>query len=180
MVNLMAKFTVNLNDQETDLEVTRQGNFLHVTYNGHTAEIELLHGEGPALLLERIRPDGTRQRIHAAGHTGQGDQRQVWVNGRTLTYQRVRQRGGSSHTDDASLAADIPAVVTAILVQVGDEVAEGDKLILLESMKMVIPILAPHAGVVASLKCRPGESVAAGVPLIELEKVQTNEQKIKD
>ena len=38
-------------------------------------------------------------------------------------------------------------------------------------MKMVIPIQAPYAGIVTQLKCQPGESVQAGIPLIELEKI---------
>ncbi len=170
----MAKFTLNLNGQDTDVEVTRQGQFFHVCYDGQTAEVELVHVDGPAFLLEQVRDDGSRQRIRAAGQTGQGDKRQIWVNGRSLTYERVRQRGGS-RPDEGSLAADIPAVVTQILVQPGDTVAEGDKLILLESMKMVIPILAPHSGIVTALKCQPGESVAAGVPLLELAKAETTD-----
>lgn len=52
---------------------------------------------------------------------------------------------------------------------VGDTVEAGDKLILLESMKMVIPIHAPHDGRVAKILCAPGDSVAAGVPLLEIE-----------
>jgi len=48
-------------------------------------------------------------------------------------------------------------------------VAAGDKLILLESMKMVIPIQAPRDGRVARVLCAPGDSVPAGVPLVELE-----------
>jgi len=48
-------------------------------------------------------------------------------------------------------------------------VAAGDKLILLESMKMVIPIVSPRDGIVARVLCAPGESVPAGVPLVELD-----------
>ena len=51
----------------------------------------------------------------------------------------------------------------------GDAVAAGDKLILLESMKMVIPIVAPRAGRVARVLCAVGESVPAGLPLVEME-----------
>jgi biotin carboxyl carrier protein len=54
------------------------------------------------------------------------------------------------------------------LVKIGDAVAVGDKLILLESMKMVIPIQAPCDSTVTAIHCTPGESVQAGVPLLEL------------
>ena len=168
----MTKFTLNLNGEDTEVEVTRQGNHLHVTYDGHTAELELVHTAGSALLLEQILPDGSRQRIRAAGHTGSGDERQIWVNGRYHSYQRVRQRGQTSGLGEGSLAASIPAVVTEILVNPGDIVNEGDRLILLESMKMVIPIQAPYHGTVTSINCIAGESVQAGVALIELEKIE--------
>ena len=167
----MTKFTINLDGEDTDVEVTRQGNHLHVTFAGHSAELELVHADGPALLLEQLLPDGSRRRIRAAGHTGSGDERQVWVNGRYHTYQRIRQRGQSSVLGEDSLAASIPAVVTEILVNPGDTVSEGDRLILLESMKMVIPIQAPYAGIVTNLNCTSGESVQAGVALIELTKI---------
>ncbi len=90
------------------------------------------------------------------------------MNGRALTAERTRQRGGGAAAQ-GSLASAIPAVVSQILVAVGDEVAAGDKLILLESMKMVIPIQAPHAGRVTRILCEPGESVPAGVALVEIE-----------
>jgi biotin carboxyl carrier protein len=168
----MTKFIVTLNGEETEMEVTRQGNHLHIAYDGHTAEVELVQADGPTLLLEHILPDGTRQRIRAAGHSGSGDERQAWINGRYHTYQRVRQRGHGSGLDEGSLAASIPAVVTEVLVQTGDTVNEGDRLILLESMKMVIPIQAPYQGTISSINCTAGESVQAGVALIELEKAE--------
>ena len=167
----MTKFTINLDGEDTEIEVTRQGNHLHVTYNGSTAEIDLIHADGADLLLEQILPDGSRQRIRAAGHTSSGDERQIWVNGRYHTYQRVRQRGKSAGLGEGSLAASIPAVVTEILVTPGDIVSEGDRLILLESMKMVIPIQAPYHGTVTAINCAAGESVQAGVALIELTKI---------
>lgn len=171
----MTKFTLNLNGEDTEVEVTRQGNHLHVTYDGHTAELDLVHTDGSALILEQILPDGSRQRIRAAGYTGSGDERQVWVNGRYHTYQRVRQRGHTSGLGEGSLAASIPAVVAEILVNPGDIVNEGDRLILLESMKMVIPIQAPYHGTIASINCIVGESVQAGVALIELQKTESGD-----
>jgi biotin carboxyl carrier protein len=166
----MTKFTITHHGEETEIEVTRQGNHLHVTQNGQTAEIELVQADGPALLLEQVLPDGSRRRIRAVGHMS-GDERQMWVNGRYHTYQRVRQRGHNTGLGEGSLAATIPAVVTEILVNPGDTVNEGDRLILLESMKMVIPIQAPYHGTVTQINCATGESVQAGITLIELTKI---------
>lgn len=165
----MTKFGLAINGQERAFEVTRQGDRLHVDGEGQAAEVRVIHRDGSRLLIEIIRPDGTAQRVRLAG-TRQGDKRQLWVDGRALVVERVRQRGGGPAAQ-GSLASVIPAVVSQILVAVGDEVEAGDKLILLESMKMVIPIQAPHAGRVTRILCEPGESVPAGVPLVEVEEI---------
>jgi biotin carboxyl carrier protein len=68
-----------------------------------------------------------------------------------------------------SLSASIPAVVSEILVKVGQEVKIGDKLILLESMKMILPIQAPRAGFVTAINCVPGQAVQPGIQLVEIE-----------
>ena len=93
-----------------------------------------------------------------------------WLNvdGRSFTALRVRRQGSGPETAGGSLTATIPAVVSQILVAPGDIVAAGDKLILLESMKMVIPILAPHAGRVSRIHFATGDSVPAGVALLEI------------
>ena len=165
----MTKFGLAINGQERAFEVTRQGDRLHVDGEGQAAEVRVIHRDGSRLLIEIIRPDGTAQRVRLAG-TRQGDKRQLWVDGRALVVERVRQRGGGPAAQ-GSLASVIPAVVSQILVAVGDEVEAGDKLIVLESMKMVIPIQAPHAGRVTRILCEPGESVPAGVPLVEVEEI---------
>lgn len=162
------KFKITLNNQEAELEVKRQGAELQVTLpDGQTADLRLVHQDGSSLVLEYQAEDGRRQLIRTAAHVD-GDKRQVWVNGRTLSYTRQRQRAAAEAASSGSLSSSIPAVVAQILVDVGDQVAAGDKLILLESMKMVIPIQAPSAGVVTAVNCQPGQSIQAGVPLIEI------------
>ena len=166
----MTKFKVNLDGQECEIEALRQGDHLRVTRAGQTADLQILHVDNFTFVIGYEQPDGTRRCIRAAAHVA-GDKRQLWVNGRSFTYQRVRQRAaGGSSGGDGSLAASIPAVVSEILVGPGDTVNAGDKLILLESMKMIIPIQAPYAGLVTAVNCTTGDSVQAGVPLIELEK----------
>ena len=163
------KFKVNLKQQEVEIEVIRQGERLQVTLpDGTTADLRLVYQNGAYLVLEHEDTNGRRQLIRTAGHVD-GDKRQVWVDGRTHTYTRVRHRATAEAAKSGSLSATIPAVVSQILVNVGDHVRVGDKLILLESMKMVIPIQAPYHGVVTAINCEPGQSIQAGVPLLELE-----------
>jgi acetyl-CoA/propionyl-CoA carboxylase, biotin carboxylase, biotin carboxyl carrier protein len=67
-----------------------------------------------------------------------------------------------------SLEAPMPGTVLLVHVADGDEVSEGDLLVVLESMKMELSITAPHAGVVAGLNLKPGDRVSLGQPLLRV------------
>ena len=58
--------------------------------------------------------------------------------------------------------AHITGVVSQITSKVGDSVAEGDPVIVLESMKMEIPVEAPRAGAVREIKVQEGQTVQEG------------------
>ena len=58
--------------------------------------------------------------------------------------------------------AHITGVVFQIMSKVGDAVAAGDPVIVLESMKMEIPVEAPRAGVVREIKVQEGQTVQEG------------------
>ena len=58
--------------------------------------------------------------------------------------------------------SEIAGSVWKIEVTVGDTVAEEDPLIILESMKMEIPLLAPRAGTVIDILVAEGEPIAEG------------------
>ncbi len=163
----MTKFKINIQGQEKDVEVTRQGDQLHVEADGISAELRLIDQEGATFVVQLPMPDGSSKQIRAAGHVD-GDRRQLWVNGRSFNYERIRQRS-SGTVLDGSLSSTIPAVVSQILVSQDELVQAGDKLILLESMKMIIPIIAPCDSKVIAVHCTEGESIQSGVPLIELE-----------
>ena len=98
----------------------------------------------------------------------------VWVflDGRTYVVESGDQ-GEREHvhvTDDqVALSAPMPATVVTIAVRPEQEVAAGDLLVMLEAMKMELPIRAPRRGRVTALACREGELVQPGVPLIEIE-----------
>ncbi|WP_207802878.1 biotin/lipoyl-binding carrier protein [Roseicella frigidaeris] len=64
--------------------------------------------------------------------------------------------------------SEMAGSVWKLLVAVGDEVAEGADLLLLESMKMEIPVAAPAKGKVAEIRVEEGETVAEGQLLLVL------------
>lgn len=78
-----------------------------------------------------------------------------------------RPRAGAAGRD--ALSAPMPATVIAVQVAVGDTVEAGDTLVLLEAMKMEVPLRAPHAGVVTVLRCAPGDLVQPGGALVDIE-----------
>lgn len=65
--------------------------------------------------------------------------------------------------------AHITGVVFQVLAKSGDSVAAGDPIVVLESMKMEIPVEAPRAGRVAEIKVREGETVQEGDTVALLE-----------
>jgi 3-methylcrotonyl-CoA carboxylase alpha subunit len=68
----------------------------------------------------------------------------------------------------ASLTAPMPGTVVKVLVEEGQEVKEGQLLLVLEAMKMEQPVSAPHAGVVHSLPFDEGSLVQGGAVLAEV------------
>ncbi|MEA2328960.1 MAG: 3-methylcrotonyl-CoA carboxylase alpha subunit [Thermoanaerobaculia bacterium] len=78
-----------------------------------------------------------------------------------------KARARARHRDH-SMSAPMPGVVLKILVNVGDDVAKGAPLLILEAMKMEHPITAPRDGKVASINCKEGEMVQPGLDLVTL------------
>jgi len=64
--------------------------------------------------------------------------------------------------------SEVSGSVWKVEVAVGQTVAEGDTLLIVESMKMEIPVSAPKAGTVAEIRTAEGEPVADGQLLIIL------------
>ena len=75
---------------------------------------------------------------------------------------------GAPHEPGPALAAPMPATVVATPTERGQAVRAGDVLVVLEAMKMELTIRAPRDGVVDALRCRRGDLVQPGVPLVTL------------
>ncbi|WP_371584288.1 acetyl-CoA carboxylase biotin carboxylase subunit [Streptomyces sp. NBC_01314] len=113
-------------------------------------------------------------------HTVTGDQVSVTLDGIRHTFHRaadwIGRDGDAWHVRDHdpvaaaltgadragadSLTAPMPGTVTVVKVAVGDEVAAGQSLLVVEAMKMEHVVSAPHAGTVTELDVTPGTTVA--------------------
>ncbi|HVY05497.1 MAG TPA: urea carboxylase [Burkholderiales bacterium] len=99
---------------------------------------------------ERWRASGQAEYVGEPAHEDAVTARELPANGRAVASQ---------------LAGNI----WKIPVKPGDKVAEGDALVIVESMKMEFPVAAPFAGKVLQVFCREGTQVSAGQDLIVLE-----------
>ncbi|MDQ0930604.1 acetyl/propionyl/methylcrotonyl-CoA carboxylase subunit alpha [Streptomyces turgidiscabies] len=101
--------------------------------------------------------DGVRHTFHrAADWLGrEGDAWQVRDHDPVAASLTGAARSGAD-----SLTAPMPGTVTVVKVAVGDEVAAGQSLLVVEAMKMEHVVAAPHAGIVAELDVTPGTTVA--------------------
>ncbi len=68
----------------------------------------------------------------------------------------------------SEIVAEMVANVLSVSVDPGDKVAAGDVVIILESMKMEIPVMAEDTGTVRAVKIAPADVVQEGDVLIEL------------
>ena len=150
--------------------------------------------DGPAPLRWRLEPEGGGEVVEVVGaeqtataeNAGEGwlavthdGERRTWAHARDgevtrvglggqawgFREERVELRGGAA-SGAASLEAPMPGNVLAVKVREGDSVSEGDVLVVLESMKMELQVVAPVDGVVGELAVSEGDQVSRGEPLV--------------
>jgi biotin carboxyl carrier protein len=116
-----------------------------------------------------VTDDETRWRVAIAqGEDGtwffvDGQVGRIDVESAPATRGRAKGRG------DAGVMAPMPATVVAINAAAGQAVKEGETVIVLEAMKMELPIKSPRGGIVKAVHCAKGDLVQPGVNLLEIE-----------
>ena len=114
-----------------------------------------------ARLVERRRQ--ARCRV-AAGHVTLWDEEAQY----DLTLEDPRTREFSASASTGGLRTPLPGVVVSVPVAVGQKVAAGEVLMVIEAMKMEHTITAPHAGTVQAIHFARGDRVPEASQLLEL------------
>jgi biotin carboxyl carrier protein len=165
-----------------------------VTVQGvvHTVELEreAQHGwrasvDGAAVALDRAQVNpgqfslllGTRSfEVFVRPLPGEnGAQRfDVFMDGAPVAVEVMDERlyalagmgKGHGESGEVTVKAPMPGLVAHVLVAEGDAVERGQRVVVLEAMKMQNDLLAPRAGVVRAVKTAPGQAVNQGQPLV--------------
>jgi biotin carboxyl carrier protein len=118
---------------------------------------------GPAAY--RVDTDGKQSIVYVAGSEGD-----LWAccDGHVYRQQEQAAKHAGPH-GTMSLTAPMPATVVKVLVAPGQAVGHGETLVVLEAMKMELPIRAPADGVVKAVNCHEGELVQPDRALVELQ-----------
>jgi biotin carboxyl carrier protein len=116
----------------------------------------------------RVEDQGRTEIVYVAGAA---DDRWAFWNGRVFRGRRAAPRRSrrSGQADVAqALTAPMPATVVTVRVQPGTAVKKGDTVVILEAMKMELPIRSPADATVTAVHCKPGDLVQPDAVLVEL------------
>ncbi|MEV1020649.1 biotin carboxylase N-terminal domain-containing protein [Streptomyces sp. NPDC050264] len=142
----------------------------HVRVPGHDpVEVRV---RGAEILVDGVPTDPARLTAVAGDWLGRdGDAWHVQDHDPVAASLTGAAAGGAG-----SLTAPMPGTVTVVKVAVGDEVAAGQSLLVVEAMKMEHVIAAPHAGVVTELDVAPGTTVAMDQVLAVVDPLGTEQE----
>jgi 3-methylcrotonyl-CoA carboxylase alpha subunit len=162
---LLGATTLDYDEHRVEAERAGPGRF-RITAEGEDSIVEVLyHGDG------RIRVLIDEEPVEAAVVLESGVAL-ISLRGETHTLHKPAppavDETGPGTDAAANLTAPMPGTVVKVFVEEGQEVEEGQLLLVLEAMKMEQPISAPHAGVLSSLPFGEGSLVPGGAVLAEV------------
>ena len=140
------KYKINGNEYNVAVEEL-EGNKANVTVNGKSYEVELDRPAKPAVSKPVARPAAAPAAAAPAA---------------APAPKAAPAAGG------AGIKAPLPGVILDIKVKVGDAVAKGQTVAILEAMKMENNINADREGTVVSINVEKGQSIAEGTDIITL------------
>jgi len=168
------EFWLEIDGETLDFDVTRDGSDILVTRDGvsHRSAVEVT-GDGYRVTIEGKTYEFTSEGDEPRGRSG--DRLGLQRDGGAAEIVYAARKGGRSNAGSEQLATDgavyplMPGTIMEICCQVGDTVAEGDVLLILEAMKMQNEVAAPVAGVVEEVAVKAGANVDRKTMMVKIE-----------
>jgi biotin carboxyl carrier protein len=160
------RFHYRTGDRDVQLNIIHRGDAYAVTLDGQELDLEVLSAQPGEL---QLRCGERRSRAYVAAR---GDDRFVFLEGRVFNFRRpadIHELEEENGTSGPHIVAQMPCTIVKLLVEPGQEVVEGDGLLIIESMKMETEITAPLTGSVVAVHVRQGETVGMRASLVDLE-----------
>jgi len=161
------RYTLKWHGTQTNLDLSfSRGEPVSVSSGGKNLTIE--HAQLTATTVAAAI-DGERRQ---ARYLRDGERLYLWSADESyeLTVDDPRTHEFLADVATGGLTTPLPGVVVAVAVKVGQRVALGETLMVIEAMKMEHTITAPYAGRVEALHFAPGERVPEGSALLTLER----------
>ncbi len=133
------------------------------TISGNTYDVEIKQFEDN---LARIEVNGTTYEVEV--HTEKKKTKTPTIVRSELPIKEDRKIEKKESGSSAPVLAPLPGSIIEIYVKPGDKVKKGDKLLMMEAMKMENNILAEKDGVIESVRVSAGTNVLQGDLLIEM------------
>jgi 3-methylcrotonyl-CoA carboxylase alpha subunit len=120
-----------------------------------------------------IKTDGTQKKIsaHVVISLHQATKHiSVLLNGETFAFERIDPLAGdnAAHHQSGAITAPMTGVVRLVAVKVDDQVKAGDRLLVMEAMKMEHTLTSPRDGVIDQVLCLEGGQAEGGAVLVRL------------
>jgi biotin carboxyl carrier protein len=168
------KRTLLIGKDTHDLEITRQDGVITLVWNGEAQEADVVEvepgtfsvimgGQTYDVRIDRVRnPDPDVQGFRATLHDGAYD------FGLQDPIKALLAAAGGAGGGGGILTSPMPGKIVKVLVAEGEEVAEGQTLLIMEAMKMQNELKATSAGIVGKVSVQEGATVETGSSLITI------------
>jgi pyruvate carboxylase len=150
-----------------DVEVLPTPQFYFGMQRGDSVAVELEPGKTLVVKFQTVgepHPDGTRTVFFELN----GQPREVGVRDRSLEAKEQAKPKADPNVP-GQIGAPIPGVVSTVAVELNQKIEKGDRLLVMEAMKMQSTVYAPLGGTVKQLLVQPGQHVEAKDLLLAIE-----------
>lgn len=163
------KYIATIDGQSYEIEINAAG---QITANGKVLEVDFQSIADQPVYSMLLNGQSYEANVYSGEHLMEvlvrGHHFQVAVEDERQKRLREASAGSQVKEGEFNLVAPMPGLVIDVPVEPDQEVAQGENLVILESMKMQNELRAPRDGRVTSIRVKPGDSVKQNQVMVTL------------